>query len=144
LENRRFNMKRLSLVILLGAAMIGCTTSPQTARSSHRAQTAKAGDTTASRQFSLPFEQLLEASKAACEDLGATVGSVVLDEKGGKLDASRFSGSWNYIVVAFFVEDGGAVKITIVPGLGLGEWAVVASGNRSDYDEFWAALDAHL
>ena len=137
-------MKRLGLVILLGAAIIGCTTSSQPARSSQRAQTTKPGDTTASRHFSLPFEQLLEASKAACEDLGTTVGSVVLDEKGGKLDASRSSGSWNYIVVAFFVEDEGAVKMTIVPEFDLDQWAVVACGNKSDYDEFWAASDAHL
>jgi hypothetical protein len=134
LRVRRFIMKRLSIVALIGAVLIGCAASPPTQ---------EPGREDMVRVFSVSLEELYEASVAACKDLRAQIVSSEIDEDGGKLEARRSTGGWTYIVIVFMVEDDNSVKMMVFPGSGK-QGILMASTKKSDYDEFWAAFERRL
>ena len=127
-------MKSLSIIALLGAALMSCATSPP-------AQ--EPGREDMVRQFSISLEELYEAGEAACKDLRAQIVSSEIDEAGGKLEARRSAGGWTHIMIVFMVEENNSVTMMIFPGSSK-QNILMASKDKSDYDEFWAALNGHL
>jgi hypothetical protein len=119
-------MKRLAIVALLGAVLLGCASSPP-----HTAE-----DTT--RRFAVPLEEVYEAAKAACIDVGADFQEpvYVLEDDSAQITAASRTcvygvlllGYEGYTDVMLFMDDQSAQGVI----------------KKSVYDEFWAAVEAHL
>jgi hypothetical protein len=130
-------MKSLSVMALCAAVLLSCTASPQPP------QPAQPAREDVVKVFSISLEQLFAASRAACRDLHAEIVKSEIDDKGGKLEARRSAVGWTYIMVVFMVEDDNSVKMMIFPGSSKAN-ILMASEKKSDYDEFWAAIERHL
>jgi hypothetical protein len=93
------------------------------------------------KRFSVSLEELYKATKAACRDLGAKIVMNEVGEDGGMVEAHRSTGRQIYLI--FFKKENDSITMTVVPGTRTGN-TVMASAKKSDFDKFWAALDAHL
>jgi hypothetical protein len=115
-------MSRLSLAVLLAAILLGCATLPS-------AQ---------SRMYTEPAFGVAAASTAACGDVGA-VGNLQLRIAQDMETMSVIGASATYTYTILMEETGAATQTTLVIKDASGAYA-----GQSVYDEFWAALEAHL
>ena len=97
------------------------------------------------KRFSVSLEELYEASKEACRDLGAKIVTSEIDEDGGKLEAHRsVSGSKIKSYLILFSKKDDSVEMMVFIGYGSQGITMVTDQNKPDFDKFWATLDTHL